>query len=484
MVRRLVLGDRGVSQTVVGVLSTWAGSLTAVVPEDGSPSALRDGTVDVRIGDPGDPTNYPDAADVVFVTVASAATERVTRTAVEAFPDARVVAAVETDADRATTRALERITDQVVDARAILAGTVLDAARGPRATRLQRLCQALRDAAEPLAVVTHDNPDPDAIGSALALVAIARSAGVEARAYYSGEIAHQENRALVNLLDIDLCRLEETDLDSLGGVALVDHSRPGVNDGLPASTPVDVVIDHHPPRAPIEARFVDLRSEAGSTSALLTDYLTGYGLEPDRTVATSLLYGIRVDTDDFTREVTDDDFEAAASLVEYADADVLSRVESPSMSPDVFETLASAIRHRRVRGDVLVAGVGRTGNRDALAQAADLLVGMEGVNVALVHGFVDDTVFVSGRLKGSSLDLGETLRDAFGSIGSAGGHANMAGAQIPLGILADVGEDATESLEQIVDDVLAKRFLETVEDTPSRTPGASDFAFEPTADGG
>ncbi|MFC6725669.1 bifunctional oligoribonuclease/PAP phosphatase NrnA, partial [Halobium palmae] len=80
----------------------------------------------------------------------------------------------------------------------------------------------------------------------------------------------------------------------------------------------------------------------------------------------------------------------------------------------------------------------------------------------------------------TDLDLGETLRDAFDAIGSAGGHADMAGAQIPLGILADVEEGSSASLATVVEEIVSERYFETLEDAPQTPLGhlASDFAYE------
>ncbi|WP_417448672.1 DHH family phosphoesterase [Haloplanus litoreus] len=363
----------------------------------------------------------------------------------------------------------------MIDVERVVTDHVLEAATGKGAERVWRLLNVLRGIDGRLAVVMHDNPDPDAIASALALAVIARSVGIEADACYFGDISHQENRALVNLLDLELRNVESVDaLDDYAGIALVDHSRPGVNDGLDPDTSVDVVVDHHPPRAPVEARYVDLRSDVGATSTLLTEYLKRLGLDPGREVATALLYGIRIDTREFTREAVEADFEAAAHLYPLVDESILERVESPSMGPEVLSTLAAAIRNRDVRGDVLTTGVGRIRDRDALAQAADKLLDMEDVCVTVVYGFMDETVYVSGRARGTDVDLGEALRDALGPIGSAGGHADMAGAQIPLGILGAVDEESTDSLSRVVDEVIAERIFEIL-----KNPRARRFATPP-----
>jgi nanoRNase/pAp phosphatase (c-di-AMP/oligoRNAs hydrolase) len=487
MVRRLVLGCGRTGETVVGVVSTWGGELKAVVPDETRAETL-DGIVDdVVRGDPADPTTYPDAADSVLILGEDADHNlAAAQQARETFPDALIVACggwIGTD----VTDPLADVADRIVDSRGLVAETFLDAVTGEGADRVRRLLSVVRDIDGRLAVVMHDNPDPDAIASALALTSIAETVGIDADACYFGDISHQENRALVNLLDLDLRNFETSDeIDEYAGVALVDHSRPGVNDGLDPETAVDVVIDHHPPRAPVEARYVDLRSDVGATSTLLAEHLDRLGVTPDRTIATALLYGIRIDTRDFTREAVDSDFEAAAFLLPHVDESVLDRVEEPSMSPDVLATLSAAIRNRRLRGDVLTTGVGRIRDRDALAQASDKLLDMEGVCIAVVHGFMDGTIYVSGRARGTEVDLGEVLRDALGSIGSAGGHADMAGAQIPLGILGSVEEASTESLASVVDDVIAGRLFEVLADPPSaprRDPTASDIAFEfPLAD--
>jgi nanoRNase/pAp phosphatase (c-di-AMP/oligoRNAs hydrolase) len=290
----------------------------------------------------------------------------------------------------------------------------------------------------------------------------------------------------VNLLDLELVNLADgVGIDAYGGVALVDHSRPGVNDDLDPEAPVSIVIDHHPPRETVEAGFTDLRSDVGATSTLLSAYLEQLGIGPEREVATALLYGIRTDTREFTRETSDADFEAAAFLLPYTDETVLERVESPSISPDVFETLSAAIRNREVNGDVLTSGVGPIGSRDVLAQAVDRLLGMDEIRIAVVYGFVDDTIYVSARARGTEVDLGEVLRKAFGAIGSAGGHSDMAGAQIPLGILEAVENGSVDSLATIVDEVVADRIAAALEDPPSPPPqdAGSEVAFEFPFDG-
>jgi nanoRNase/pAp phosphatase (c-di-AMP/oligoRNAs hydrolase) len=433
---RLVVGCGSVGHTLVDRLGERPGDLLVLERDRRRVERFREEGVDAKHVSTVDVGTVGSHATAVDTAVAAAddpaANLDAARALREAFPDAMLLVYAGFDADAATVAELDRLADRLVDPEATTAERLLDRI-GSGGTGLRQLRRILRAVEEPLAIVAHDNPDPDAIASAVALRQLADAFGIANEVCYYGRITHQENRAFVNLLGFDLTRLDDdADLGDYGAFALVDHSQPGVNNQLPVDTTVDIVVDHHPPRAPIDARFVDLRSDVGATSTLMAEYLRKFDITPTEAVATGLLFGIRVDTNDFTRETSVDDLEAAAYLLQWADVNALERIESPSISGDTFEVIAAAIRNREQRGSVVTTYVGEATDRDALAQAADRLLAMEGVSTTVVYGMMEGTIYVSGRARGTDLDLGETLRDAFDQIGSAGGHADMAGAQIQM----------------------------------------------------
>ena len=466
MTTRLVLGVGSLGRPLVDDLAERRGSLTVVTDDEHRIDTLRADGITVVASDPTDRSVLDDlevAPDTVIVAFDDPErNSRLSETAADVFPAAFLLAYT---GRAATTQQRDRIAaaaNEVVDPTAAAAAFVL-ASSGDSGVRVRQLRRVLRGIDGTLAIVTHDNPDPDAIASAVALARIAETAGCNTTICYYGAISHQENRAFVNLLEYDLQELDAGEVPaSMDGVALVDHSRAGVNDGLPRGTEVDVVIDHHPPRVPVEAKFVDLRSDVGATSTLLVEYLEALEIPLATDIATGLLFGIRVDTNDFRREVSPADFEAAATLMPHVDLDALKRIESPTIDTETLETIGRAIENRVQEGSVLLSGVGEVRNRDALAQSADRLLNLEGVNATLVYGIQEGTIFVSARARGTDIDLGETLRDAFGQIGSAGGHADMAGAQVTLGVLERI-EDHDESLGTIVDSVVTNRFFEALE---------------------
>jgi nanoRNase/pAp phosphatase (c-di-AMP/oligoRNAs hydrolase) len=399
---------------------------------------------------------------------------RLARVATEAYPDAFIMGYTGDHASSSDRTAMAELVDETIDYAAAVADTLADSIY-ESGYRTRQLLRILRQLEGPLAIVTHDNPDPDAIASAMALARLAERAAIETEVCYFGDISHQENRAFVNLLEYRLTNLDsDADLSAFGSFALVDHSRPGVNDGLPSETNVALVLDHHPPRGPVKAEFFDLRSDVGATSTLLTDHLRRVDIQPDETLATGLLFGIRVDTNNFTREVCLEDFRSAAHLLDYVDTDTLELVESPSMSPETLDTIGAAIDNRVVKADVLASCTGGSTDRDALAQAADKLLDMEDIRTTFVFGYTDDTVYASARTRGTNIDLGETLRDAFSQVGSAGGHADMAGAQLPIGMLVDSDDDEPA---EAVTEAVTDRFFEAV---GSRPPRRSAEAFDDT----
>jgi nanoRNase/pAp phosphatase (c-di-AMP/oligoRNAs hydrolase) len=312
-----------------------------------------------------------------------------------------------------------------------------------------------------LAIVCHNNPDPDCLASALALGRIAADAGIDERhILYSGTISHQQNRAFVNLLDIDLQPFDPAAVVNRREgelLAFVDHSVPGANNEVPEDTPVDVVVDHHSADG-IRARFVDHREGVGATATILTEYLEALGIELDPVLATGLLFAIRRETLGFLRGATRAEYEAGGLLHEHADLDLLRRLANPSISGATVDAIADAIANRVVRGSVLISHVGRTTERDALPQAADYLASLEGVETTVVFGIVEDTVQVSARSTDPRIHIGDVLAETFADVGSAGGHREMAGGEIPLGLFADqAGED--EALIDIVERIVVRRLL-------------------------
>jgi len=340
-----------------------------------------------------------------------------------------------------------------------------------KAKELAAMIEELKDKEEgKLGIVVHDSPDPDAIASALALRQIAKHVGVSADILYRGEIGHHVNRAFVNILGIEMIQIvHEDDLKGYGKLALVDATVPGVHNPLPLPPEgkVNIIIDHHTAnnKEKVAADFLEVNPESGATSTIMTRYLQELGTPLDKVLATALLHGIRTDTGGFKRETHPSDFSAAAFLHLKADKDLLEQIETPPMSTEMLNVVGNAILHKKIKGSYLITNVGEVANLDAIPQAADYLLNLEGISTVVVIGLVEDMICVSGRSKDIRVNIGDAFVRAFGDLGSAGGHASMSAAQIPLGIFKGLKDKDT--IIQLVEDAVSKRFLSVMKEEMS-----------------
>lgn len=361
----------------------------------------------------------------------------------------------------------ERGANVVIESSALLAKSVLEeleaGAQRQAATSLAKEIKGAEDT-RGLAIFLQDNPDPDAIASGLALKRIAEKCEVESKIYYGGNIGHQQNRALVNLLGTELIQLT-TDrevkevLSNAGKVALVEASTPSRNNILPEEFVPDIIVDHHQTDiSTVKGHFVDIEDKIGATSTIMTRYLRLFGIKPDAPLATALLYGIKVDTLGFTRNTTAQDMAAVAYLSPLIDHNLLKEVESPPMSSETLDIIGRAIRSREIRGSYLASFVEFINDRDALPQAAEVMLQLEGVDTVLISGICGDKVYLSARSRDTRVNLGLLLQKAFGQ--GAGGHATMAAGTIELGIFGVVTDK--KALLKVTSDAVKKRFFSVV----------------------
>ncbi len=326
------------------------------------------------------------------------------------------------------------------------------------AQELKKVISNVRDGR--FAIIVHDNPDPDAISSAMGLKEIASSVGVKAEILYKGMIGHHENKAFVNLLDIELDSSKSFNASDYKKIAMVECSVPGVNNLLPPLTHVSIVIDHHQANIEeIKAEYVDIRPNIGATATIMTKYLQDLEIPIKTELATALMYGIKVDTSDFRRNTDPADLTAAAYLYPLANHEILSKIETPSRSTEEIDVLGDAIKNREIKGSYLLSNVGYIRNRDALAQAADYLLTLEGITTTIVFGLGEEHIYISGRSRDVRVNIGKVMQDAFGE-SQAGGHATFAGAQIPLGVLS--GTKDKQTLMKLAEEVVVKRLLSVI----------------------
>ncbi len=295
--------------------------------------------------------------------------------------------------------------------------------------KVERVRSLFEDGKKIHILLQHD-PDPDAIGSALALRELLGRNRATTPIVTFGGITRPENLAMIRLLDIQIDRISYNDLHKDGArLALVDVQPPYFGATLGR---VDLVVDHHPKRTSFKARFADLRTAYGATSTIFTEYLRAAGMEPSQRLATALVYGIKTDTLFLERGSNLADLSAFNFLYPLANKAMITRIERPALPREDLEAMGRALSRLQVDNSVAVIHLGEINREDVIPQMAEFCLQIEGVDWSIVSGLVHDQVVISVRNVGYVRSAGEIMKKLYDDIGSAGGHRAMAKAVVPL----------------------------------------------------
>ena len=307
-------------------------------------------------------------------------------------------------------------------------------------------------------IVCHDNPDPDSLASALAIEHICKQIGQTVTIAHGGMIEHQQNIGMVRQTKIELRRIildwEVEDLLKESDITVcVDFNKSGANNILPKGFVPTIIVDHHLSEDRPPGEIVLVRPEFAATSSLVATIAMNSGYEIDEIVATSLAFGIRTDTLGFTRSFNEVDMTALSWLNNYVDWNLLRSFEAPPRSKEVLDIFKHALQDMNQVGELLLAPIHNLANRDALSQVADFLLPTEGVSVVVCYGTRRNKVIISARSKNDGINIGQLLEKSFNE-GTAGGHAVMAGGQIPFDdIEADSEIDAMEKISAKLENI-------------------------------
>jgi len=321
--------------------------------------------------------------------------------------------------------------------------------------RVQQYQRFLSDA-DRIVILLHNDPDPDAIASGLALRNVLRRTKQTAVIAALQGVTRPENQRMMNLLDIHVEILKVDELANFDRLAMVDvqpHYFGGTVDR------VDLVIDHHPEQSGYSSVFKDIRADYGSTSTILTEHLRAVDANISERTATAMLYAIKSDTLFFNRQANRVDIEAFSYLYPLADAALIRKMEGAEITPERLDYVLRARQNGRMSEQVFCAFLGNSPREDFVPYVADFYLQLEDVKWTIVAAIVNDSLIMSVRNLGYSRNAGEFVRKYFADIGSAGGHRAMAKAVVPLRAFRDKfgNLQADEFTEKVL--ALALEFL-------------------------
>jgi nanoRNase/pAp phosphatase (c-di-AMP/oligoRNAs hydrolase) len=288
----------------------------------------------------------------------------------------------------------------------------------------------------PVLILSHDNPDPDALASGKALATLLEAAwSIRSRLLYSGLILRPENRAMLELLTPEWKHRDVLpDLDKFSAVALLDTQPGAGNNRLPGSTIPQIVIDHHRPlRETIgPVQYADVQPEIGATATLLHRYLEAAGITPHSDLATAMFYALKADTRGLSRGVSSADADAYLKLLTRIDHSKLAQIEQAGLPQAYYLAFSQGLLAARLYSRSVVADLGTMHIPDLPAEMADLLIRLDSARAVLCLGLHEDMLHLSIRTKKMKQDAGLLVQQLIEPPGKAGGHGSMAGGQIPL----------------------------------------------------
>jgi len=330
---------------------------------------------------------------------------------------------------------------------------VTEVSRSLTRARVQQYQRYLSDADRVL-IMLHNDPDPDAMASGLALRNVLRRTRTTAIIGAMQGVTRPENLRMLNLLDIHVDIMTPDTVKNFDRICMVDvqpHYFGGLIDR------VDLVIDHHPEQTGYTAVFKDVRADYGSTCTILTEHLRAVDVNISERTATAMLYAIKSDTLFFNRQTNRVDIEAFSYLYPLSDAALIRKMEGAEITSERLDYVMKAHQGGRMAGQVFCAFLGVLPREDFIPYVADFFLQLENVKWTVICGIVNDSLVVSVRNLGYSKNAGEFARRFFGEIGSAGGHRAMAKAVVPMSAFRDkFALDSTDDISAKLQDMVSQ----------------------------
>src|SRR5690625_4218557 len=327
--------------------------------------------------------------------------------------------------------------------------------------RARVISHALRDlvkASDNVIIMGHKTPDMDSIGASLGVLNIAQANEVDGFIVFDSEDLNSGISRMIKAIQEEdvwesfiTSEEAEEQITSKSLIVIVDTHKPSLvaNERLLKYTDYKVVIDHHRRSEDFidDPTLVYMEPYASSTCELVTELLEYQPstLKLSRLEATCMLAGIIVDTKSFTLRTGSRTFDAASYLRARGADTVLVQT---FMKEDFEQYLerSNLIKRAKVYRDsiaIAVADEGEVIDHILIAQAADTLLTMNGINASFVISERDD-----GRIGISARSLGDVNVQIIMEQMEGGGHLTNAATQLEDTSIHEAEKLLKETLRQ------------------------------------
>jgi nanoRNase/pAp phosphatase (c-di-AMP/oligoRNAs hydrolase) len=321
-------------------------------------------------------------------------------------------------------------------------------------TKLKILAGFLSASGQRVLIQMHNSPDPDSIASAFGLQYLLKSEGIDAIICYRGEIEKYSTNRLVELLNIQLMNIRDIhDMKEEDYIILVDSQKGNSNITDLIGNEI-ASIDHHPAFHEYQYLFEDIRPNVGACASIIAEYFCDNQITIPQRIATALLYGIKTDTLDLSRGVSELDLDMFCMLYKISDIDLLNQIQLNQLQFCELTAYSNAIKNIKVYDKIGFAYLGVDCPDSLLGTVSDFIISLKEVEFSVVYSERKAGVKFSLRNETSCYDAGKVIMEALGGLGSGGGHKTMAGGFIPVSAMEDMNHSFHSFIENRFLDIL------------------------------
>jgi nanoRNase/pAp phosphatase (c-di-AMP/oligoRNAs hydrolase) len=298
-------------------------------------------------------------------------------------------------------------------------------------TKLDKLVEILKEAPDEVFIQPHNVPDPDAIASCLGMYYLLSQRGIKKLAIvYDLEIEKINSLKMLELFNVPIVQAKKAATLGTEDWAVLVDTQKGNSNTTDLPTDEVAVIDHHEFCGDKGYRFMDIRPEAGSCSAIIADWFFENEIEPPKIIATALLYGIFMDTDNLTRGSSNLDIDMFYKLYSLSDIDLIVELKGNEISVKDLEAYAEAFKTVEIYDEIAFLRL-TNANDSLLGAAGDLVISVSGVYIVIAYAVRENGVKLSVRSTNQKIKANAIVRYLVEGCGVGGGHDNMAGGFIP-----------------------------------------------------
>ncbi len=297
-------------------------------------------------------------------------------------------------------------------------------------------------------IQTHNYPDPDALASGFGLSMWFKQYKINSVLCFDGQLDKRACNKMIDYFHIEAVHVSKIKFNEEGSFLLCVDTQKGSGNITPLSEHINACIDHHPVFLKSKYDYSDLRI-SGSCSSIVADYFHQSGIIPSADTASALLYGIKIDTRNFSRGVTELDIEMFQFLNKFCNLNDLKKITSNVMSFEDLKAYTNAIETLRVYGRTGFAEIEFPCSDDIIAMISDFFLSLDEIDLCVVFSKRKDGIKLSIRSERDEIHAGNWANMALDEVGTGGGHSYMAGGFIPLCNLDLLGQYPIDGIESL-----------------------------------